>query len=112
MRRISYVPDKGEVVWLDFDPQAGHEQSGRRPAFVVSSSSYNKRTSLMLCCPITTQVKGYPFEVAVEDGVRGVILADQVKSLDWQVRRAEKKGKASKEVFDEVIAKIRVILEG
>ena len=112
MRRISYVPDKGEVVWLDFDPQAGHEQSGRRPAFVVSPHSYNKRTSLMLCCPITTQVKGYPFEVAVEDGVRGVILADQVKSLDWQVRRAEKKGKASKEVLEEVIAKIRAVLEG
>lgn len=66
----------------------------------------------MLCCPITTQVKGYPFEVAVEDGVRGVILADQVKSLDWQVRRAEKKGKVSREVLEEVVAKIRAILEG
>ena len=112
MRRISYVPDKGEVVWLDFDPQAGHEQSGRRPAFVVSPQSYNKKTRLMLCCPITTQVKGYPFEVAVEDGVREVILADQVKSLDWQVRRAEKKGKVSREVLEEVVAKIRAILEG
>jgi mRNA interferase MazF len=111
VRRISYVPDRGEVVWLDFDPQAGHEQSGRRPAFVVSPQSYNKKTRLMLCCPITTQVKGYPFEVAVEDGVRGVILADQVKSLDWQVRRAEKKGKVSPEVLEEVVVKIRAILE-
>ena len=111
MRRISYVPDRGEVVWLDFDPQAGHEQSGRRPAFVVSPQSYNKKTRLMLCCPITTVIKGYPFEVAVEDGVKGVILADQVKSLDWQIRRAEKKGKVSQEVLEEVVAKIRALLE-
>lgn len=114
MKSIGYVPGKGDVVWLDFDPQAGHEQSGRRPAFVLSPQSYNKKTGLMLCCPITTQVKGYPFEVPVEGmtGVRGVILADQVKSLDWQVRRAEKKGIVTKEVLEEVILKIRAILEG
>ena len=114
MKSIGYVPGKGDVVWLDFDPQAGHEQSGRRPAFVLSPQSYNKKTGLMLCCPITTQVKGYPFEVAVAGAtsVKGVILADQVKSLDWQVRRAEKKGIVTKEVLEEVILKIRAILEG
>lgn len=114
MRRISYVPDRGDVVWLDFDPQAGHEQSGRRPAFVLSPQSYNGKTGLMLCCPITTQVKGYPFEVEVEGvaAVRGVILADQVKSLDWQVRRAEKKGKVPDRVLEEVVLRVRALLEG
>ena len=114
MKSIGYVPGKGDVVWLDFDPQAGHEQSGRRPAFVLSPQSYNKKTGLMLCCPITTQVKGYPFEVPVEGttSARGVILADQVKSLDWQVRRSEKKGTVNKEVLEEVVLKIRAILEG
>lgn len=114
MKRAGSVPERGDVVWLDFDPQAGHEHSGRRPAFVLSPQSYNEKTSLMLCCPITTKVKGYPFEVAIEGiaSIRGVILADQVKSLDWQVRRAERKGKVTKEVLEEVVLKIRAILEG
>lgn len=114
MKRSGYVPERGDVVWLDFDPQAGHEQSGRRPAFVISPAAYNGKTGLMLCCPITTQVKGYPFEVAVEGStkVRGVILADQVKSLDWQVRKAERKGNVSKGVLEEAVGKIRAILEG
>ncbi len=114
MKRRSYVPERGDVVWLDFDPQAGHEQSGRRPAFVLSPAAYNGKTGLMLCCPITTQVKGYPFEVPIEGTakVRGVILADQVKSLDWQVRRAERQGKVTKPVLEEVIDKVRAILEG
>lgn len=114
MKKISYVPDRGDVVWLDFDPQAGHEQSARRPAFVLSPQSYNKKTSLMLCCPVTSQVKGYPFEVAIAGvtTVQGVILSDQVKSLDWQVRRAEKKGKVTNEVVEEVVLKVRAILEG
>ena len=112
--KIGYVPEKGDVVWLDFDPQAGHEQSGRRLAFVLSPAAYNGRTGLMLCCPVTTQVKGYPFEVAIEGNskVKGVILADQVKSLDWQKRNAEKKGNVSKAVMEEVIEKIMAILEG
>lgn len=111
---VPYIPDRGDLVWLDFDPQAGHEHSGRRPAFVISPKSYNKKTRLMLCCPVTTQVKGYPFEVAVEGvtGVRGVILADQVKSLAWLVRRAEKRGKVTSEVLEEVVLKIRALLEG
>jgi mRNA interferase MazF len=114
VKKTSYVPERGDVVWLDFDPQAGHAQSGRRPAFVLSPATYNGKTGLMLCCPITTQVKGYPFEVAVEGAanIRGVILADQVKSLDWQVRKAEKKGKVTKAVLEEVVDKIRAILEG
>jgi mRNA interferase MazF len=111
--KSGYVPEKGDVVWLDFDPQAGHEQSGRRQAFVLSPAKYNGRTGLMLCCPVTTQVKGYPFEVTIEGNakVKGVILADQVKSLDWQKRNAEKKGNVSKVVIEEVIEKIKAILE-
>ena len=114
MKKTGYVPEKGDVVWLDFDPQARHEQSGRRPAFVLSPARYNARTGLMLCCPITNQVKGYPFEVALEGSIKvqGVILADQVKSLDWKVRKAEKKGNVSKAVLEEVVEKIRAILEG
>jgi mRNA interferase MazF len=114
VKRAGYIPERGDVVRLDFDPQAGHEQAGRRPAFVLSPATYNDKTGLMLCCPITTQVKGYPFEVAVEGTarVRGVILADQVKSLDWQVKRAEKRGKVAKPVLEEVIDKVKAILEG
>jgi len=86
----AYVPARGDIVWLDFDPQAGREQAGRRPAFVLSPGPYNERVGLALCCPVTSQVKGYPFEVAVPAGlgVSGVVLADQVKSLDWRRRRA------------------------
>ena len=80
-----YIPERGDLVWLNFTPQAGHEQAGPRPAVVLSPSGYNGKTGLMLCCPITSRVKGYPFEVAVEGvtGITGVILADQIKSLDW-----------------------------
>ena len=114
MKKTGYVPERGDVVWLDFDPQAGHEQAGRRPAFVVSPAAYNGKTGLMLCCPITTQVKGYPFEVAVAGvaKVKGVILSDQVKSLVWQVRRAERVGKVSQAVLAEVVGKVKAILEG
>ena len=88
---MSYVPRRGDLVWLTFDPQAGHEQAGRRPAFVLSSEAYNRRTGLFLVCPVTSRVKGYPFEVPLPAGlaVSGVILADQIKSLDWKARRAE-----------------------
>jgi len=86
-----YVPRRGDIVWLSFTPQAGHEQAGRRPALVLSPSAYNGKVGLALFCPITSRVKGYPFEVAVPEGlaVTGVVLADQVKSLDWRVRQAE-----------------------
>jgi mRNA interferase MazF len=78
-----YVPEAGDLVWLHFDPQAGHEQAGHRPALVVSPAAYNGKTGLMLCCPMTTQIKGYPFEVPIAGDRPGAALADQVKSLDW-----------------------------
>ena len=86
-----YVPERGDIVRLDFDPQSGHEQKGRRPAVVLSPAAYNRRAGLAVLCPITRQAKKYPFEVAIPAGlaVTGVILADQLKSLDWQSRRAE-----------------------
>lgn len=87
----NYIPDRGDLVWLSFDPQAGHEQKGRRPAVVLSPAAYNRKTRLAVCCPVTSQEKGYPFEVAIPPGlpVSGVILSDQLKSLDWHARQAE-----------------------
>ena len=88
---VRYVPARGDVVWITFNPQAGHEQAGRRPGLVLSPSSYNRKVGLAILCPITSQVKGYPFEVAIGSGSKlgGVILSDQVKSLDWRIRKAE-----------------------
>ena len=107
-----YVPDRGDVVWLNFTPQAGHEQAGHRPALVLSPTSYNGKTGLMLCCPITSQVKGYPFEVPLDPdaGVQGVILSDQVKSLDWRARRATRTGAASRTVMEQTMARVRALL--
>jgi mRNA interferase MazF len=108
----SYIPDAGDIVWLDFDPQAGHEQSGKRPALVISPASYNSKTSLMLCCPITSQAKGYPFEVdlRVNKSVTGVVLSDQVKSLDWRARCASYKGKVTPNHLHDVKEKIKALL--
>jgi len=108
-----YVPERGDVVWLQFDPQAVHEQAGKRPALVLSPSAYNGRVGLALLCPITSQRKGYPFEVALPTGmkVQGVVLADQIKSLDWRIRRAERADSVPHAVLDEAVAKIRVLLE-
>lgn len=105
-----YVPEAGDIVWLHFDPQAGHEQAGHRPALVVSPSAYNGKTGLMLCCPMTTQVKGYPFEVAIAGDRPGAALADQVKSLDWVARRASHKGQVSSIELNEVRAKIFALI--
>lgn len=106
-----YVPDAGDVVWLAFDPQAGHEQAGHRPVLVVSPASYNGKTGLMVCCPMSTKVKGHPFEVVFEvDGVPSAVLSDQVKSLDWNVRKAKKKAVASTSVMAHVRAKIKALL--
>jgi mRNA interferase MazF len=87
----SFVPDRGDVVWLEFDPQAGREQAGRRPAVVLSPRSYNERTSLMLCCPVTSKVKGYPFEIVMPSdfAITGAVLTDHVRNLDWQARNAK-----------------------
>jgi len=105
------VPEAGDIVWLEFDPQAGHEQKGHRPALVLSPAMYNGKTGLMLCCPLSTQIKGYPFEVlAYVDGRDGVVLADQVKSLDWKVRKAKKKGTVTEAVMRETQAKIKALL--
>lgn len=108
----AYVPDRGDVVWLMFDPQAGHEQAGHRPALVLSPAAYNGRRGMMLCCPITSQIKGYPFEVRIADaGADGVVLSDQIKSLDWKARKAKKKGRASTQVVRETLLKLNTLLE-
>jgi len=106
-----FVPDAGDIVWLEFSPQAGHEQAGHRPALVLSPAAYNSKTGTMLCCPMTTQIKGYPFEVIIQaKGVSGAVLSDQVKNLDWKARKATPKDKASIEELDEVRAKIASLL--
>ncbi|GET29822.1 endoribonuclease MazF [Prolixibacter sp. SD074] len=108
---VTYVPDEGDFIYLDFNPQAGHEQAGHRPALVISPREYNLKTSLCVVCPVTNQSKGYPFEVDCDSkNVTGVILADAVKSLDWKVRRAKFIGKASTGVLDEVKGKLGALL--
>ena len=104
----AFIPDRGDIVWLQFNPQAGHEQAGRRPALVISPKVYNKKVGLALFCPITSHIKGYPFEVTLPSGakVKGAILSDQIKSLDWRVREAKRFARAPKEIMTEVLAKI------
>ncbi len=107
-----YVPGAGELIWLTFDPQAGREQSGRRPALVLSPKEYNARTSLALVCPITSQAKGYPFEVPIPETLEtaGVILADHVKSVDWKIRRAQRIGLCPMHTIEEVRARLAPLL--
>lgn len=105
-----YVPDAGDVVWLNFTPQAGHEQAGHRPALVLSPAAYNGRTSLMICCPMTTQIKHYPFEVIIAGRPPGAVLADQVKSVDWRQRKAVRKGEVSPQELAEVRAKLIALI--
>ncbi len=107
-----YVPKRGDVVWLTMNPQAGHEQAGRRPAVVLSPESYNEKVGLAIFCPVTGQVKGYPFEVSLPSGlpVSGVILADQVKSLDWRARNAEAICTLPQRVLSEVLQRIGLLL--
>jgi mRNA interferase MazF len=113
-RKSAYVPERGDAVWLTLDPQAGHEQAGRRPALVLSPSAYNGRVGLALFCPITSQVKGYPFEVPLPAGlaVTGVIGADQVKSLDWRARQAARIGAVPEEVVVQVLQRLQALLAG
>lgn len=108
----AYVPDSGDLVWLDFDPHAGREQAGRRPAIVISPKAYNAKSSLAIACPITTKVKGYPFEVPIPEGlpVAGVILADHLKSVDWRARRATRAGRLPTLVLEEVRSRIASLL--
>ena len=107
-----YVPERGDLVWLAFDPQAGREQAGRRPALVLSPKAYNQKTGLALMCPVTGQVKGYPFEAPVPEGLKvgGVVLSDHVKSMDWRVRRAAFADHAPPALLAEVRGKILALL--
>lgn len=109
----AWVPDRGDVVWIDMHPQAGHEQRGRRPAVVLSPAVYNAKVGLALLCPITSQVKGYPFEVLLPAGlpVAGAILSDQVKSLDWRARNAKLLCRLPEPGVDEVLSKLGTLLE-
>lgn len=107
-----YIPDVGDIVWLSFDPQAGHEQAGHRPGLVLTSAGYNAATGLMIVCPMTSRIKGNPFEVVVSREPPSAVLADHAKSLDWRARRASFKGKASPEVVGEVQARLKILLGG
>ena len=113
VRTRRYVPDRGEAVWISLNPQAGHEQAGRRPAVVLSPRGYNGKVGLALFCPITSQVKGYPFEVRIPEDldIAGVVLSDQIKSLDWRARRAEFICELPRLTIEEVIAKSRTLLD-
>ncbi|MBM9501703.1 endoribonuclease MazF [Leptospira sp. 201903071] len=111
VRSSKYVPEKGDIVWLNFTPQAGHEQNGRRPALVLSPKEYNSKTGLALFCPITSKIKGYPFEVVVKSKkLNGVILSDQVKNLDWTIREAEFIEPISKLSLKEVLDNIKLLV--
>ena len=109
----AYIPDAGDLVWLTFDPQAGHEQRGRRPALILSPRAYNSKARLAIACPITSQVKGYPFEVPLPAGgkISGVILADHVKNVDWQARRVAFEAKVPADILTDVRERLRALLE-
>ena len=110
---MSYVPERGDVVWLNFDPQAGHEQAGKRLAFVLSPATYNRKVGLALICPVTKQIKGYPFEVNVPEGLKitGAILSDQIKSLDWKARNATFICKLPEEIIAQVLTRALTLLK-
>ncbi len=109
---MAYIPDRGDVVWLDFNPQAGHEQAGKRPAFVLSPAAYNQKVGLALLCPVTNQIKGYPFEVDIPENLKvtGTVLADQIKSLDWRARNAKFICKLPDEIAEQVLKKAITLL--
>lgn len=107
---MAYIPDAGDIVWIHFDPQAGHEQAKHRPAVVLSPAKYNARAGLMLCCPTTTRIKDYPFEVKLSGRPPSVALADRVKSFDWRARKARKKGSVTKAELAEIRAKLHALI--
>ncbi|MBN2257395.1 MAG: endoribonuclease MazF [Anaerolineaceae bacterium] len=109
---MAYTPERGDLIWIDLDPQAGHEQKGRRPALVLSPKIYNGKVGLAILCPVTSQIKGYPFEVAIPEGlgIAGVILSDQVKSLDWKIRNAEFNARLPDQGITEVLQKLSTLL--
>ncbi len=107
-----YVPGRGDIVWISLNPRAGHEQAGRRPAMVISPAAYNRKVGLAILCPVTSEVKGYPFEVGIPAGleVSGVVLSDQVKSLDWRARGAEFLSRLPRATVREVLNKLGILL--
>lgn len=107
-----YIPERGDLVWLTFTPQAGHEQAGRRPGVVLSPRTYNAKVGLMLACPVTSQAKGYPFEVPLPEGlpVSGVVLSDQIKSLDWKARKVSHIASLPTATVTELLAKASTLL--
>lgn len=106
-----FVPEAGDIVWLSLDPRAGHEQAGHRPALVLTSARYNGRSGLMIACPMTSRIKGYPFEVVLSQNPPSVVLADQARNMDWEARGATFKGKASPVVLAETRAKLKALLD-
>ena len=112
VKPMAYIPNRGDIVWITFNPQAGHEQAGRRPALVLSPATYNGKVGLAILCTITSQVKSYPFEVLIPDGLKigGAILSDQVKSLDWRARQAEFVCKLPSSSLDEVLQKLGTLI--
>jgi mRNA interferase MazF len=108
----SYIPDKGDLVWLNFTPQSGHEQSGRRPAVVISPEEYNGKTGLGIFCPVSSKVKGYPFEVKIKnDLISGAVLSDHIKKLDWESRKAEFISKVTETELEEILEKIKALIQ-
>ena len=106
-----YIPERGDIVWLNFNPQSGREQRGKRPAIVISPKEYNEKTGLGIFCPITSKIKNYPFEVKIESHkINGVVLADQIKSLDWKTREIELIIKGTSKIVDEIVDKLSVLL--
>jgi len=105
------APDRGDVVWLNFTPQSGHEQAGKRPALVLSPRSYNEKVGLAIFCPVTSQVKGYPFEVPLNGKIKGAVLSDQIRSLDWVARSSEYIEKAAPGVVAEVLSRVQTLLQ-
>lgn len=112
VKKKNYIPDRGDLVWLNFNPQSGHEQSGKRPALTISFKAYNTTVGLALFCPITSKIKGYPFEVVISGKkINGCVLSDQIKSLDWKVRKVEYIEKIEADKMEEVIENIKVMIE-
>ena len=110
---MAYIPNKGDLIWLNFSPQAGHEQKGKRPALVISPKEYNKKTHLALCCPVTSSRKGYPFEVILNgQKIKGAVLTDHIKNLDWKTRKAKFIEKAKPKIISECLEKIIALVIG
>jgi mRNA interferase MazF len=107
---MSYIPDRGDIIWLEFDPQKGHEQKGRRPGIVLSKKEYNQKSNLAIICPITSKIKDYPFEVRINSIIQGVILSDQIRSIDWKSRNAAFIEKIPEEILKEILENIDLLL--